>query len=454
MLLLRRFIRVVSLHAIDGALLTGLMLVLADHWRPALGLRPYIPAVVTVFLISLNAVAAYRPGEARRDRRRLLSGTALALVIITFLSIFPPRLPFRPDVLSVLAGAAFLLLAFGRAVADQVMRQAYARGIGVRRAVILGNLDEVSRVIQQIRDDRNVDQYVVGHLTPADEPDPTALGQVIELPSVLRGMRVQEVIVATTLPRETVQWIAEWCFGMGAALYMIPVVTGYVDCRAEPMRVGACPLLHLQPVRVELPLLWLKRLFDLLLAPVLLVLAAPIMLAIALMIKIEGPGPIFFRQTRVGLGGRAFRVYKFRSMRVDAEAVLRADPELYARYVNGNYKLSAKEDPRISAFGAFIRRTSLDELPQLLNVLRGDMSLIGPRPVVPLEVREYGDKAAIVLGVRPGITGYWQVSGRSDVGYPERVDMDVHYVSNWSFGLDMAILFRTVPYVLRRRGAF
>src|SRR5688572_6831330 len=193
-LLLRRLVRIGSLHVIDGALLTGLVLWLAGNWSAAAEAQPFTAAIVTIFLVSLNAVSAYKPGEARRDRKRLLSGTGLALAIVTFLSVFPPNLPFEPAFLVVLAVCGFFLLTMGRMGAELIVRQAYARGIGVRRAVIIGNLDDVSRVIQQLREDRNVDQYVVGHLVPGGESDPTALGRIDDFPAVLSEMRVQEVI--------------------------------------------------------------------------------------------------------------------------------------------------------------------------------------------------------------------------------------------------------------------
>jgi exopolysaccharide production protein ExoY len=197
-----------------------------------------------------------------------------------------------------------------------------------------------------------------------------------------------------------------------------------------------------------------KAVMDYVLASIGLVLVSPLMALIVVAVKVDSPGPVFFRQERIGFGGRRFRMWKFRTMRVDAERVLRSNPALFQRYVSGNYKLPLYEDPRVSPLGHFLRRTSLDELPQLFNVLSGEMSLVGPRPVVPPEIAEYGDKAPIVLSAKPGMTGYWQVSGRSRVGYPERVDLDLYYVANWSLGLDLFILMRTMPAILLQRGAY
>ena len=196
-----------------------------------------------------------------------------------------------------------------------------------------------------------------------------------------------------------------------------------------------------------------KRAIDVPLGLLLSVLAAPLMLVIALVVRLTSPGPVLFRQQRLGRKGRTFLCLKFRSMRVDAELVLRRTPDTYARYVANGFKLPAGEDPRITRVGRFLRRTSLDELPQLFNVMRGEMSLVGPRPIVPEEVSVYGPHAADFLSALPGITGRWQVSGRSKVGYPQRAGIELDYVHQWSLLEDIRILLRTVPAVLRREGA-
>lgn len=165
-------------------------------------------------------------------------------------------------------------------------------------------------------------------------------------------------------------------------------------------------------------------------------------------------GPLFFKQQRIGQNGKQFGIYKLRSMIQDAEEVLKKDENLYAKYVANSYKLEAEEDPRITSFGRFIRKTSLDELPQFLNVLKGDMSLVGPRPVVQIELNEYADKSDLFLSVKPGITGHWQTCGRSNVNYPERVDIELYYMYNQSLVLDISILFKTVVQVLMRKGAY
>jgi len=186
-----------------------------------------------------------------------------------------------------------------------------------------------------------------------------------------------------------------------------------------------------------------------------IILLSPIWLTLAAILKIQEPsGPVFFRQDRIGRHMRPFKIIKFRSMVVNAEERLRADPELYRKYIENNYKLEPEEDPRITRLGRFLRKSSLDELPQLFNVLAGQMSLVGPRPVVREELREYGDRMMEFLSVKPGVTGYWQVSGRSSVGYPERADLELYYVSHRSGWLDIKILVLTVWHVMLKKGAY
>jgi exopolysaccharide production protein ExoY len=196
-----------------------------------------------------------------------------------------------------------------------------------------------------------------------------------------------------------------------------------------------------------------KRTLDLGVTVAVLPFATVLVLVLAVLVVATSRGPAFYVQERVGRGGRRFRMVKFRTMVVDAEARLRRDPKLWSEYVTNHYKLPATSDPRVTRVGRFLRRSSLDELPQLLNVLRGEMSLVGPRPVVPDELAMYGDHPEVYLEVKPGVTGWWQVNGRSGVGYPTRVDLDRAYAESWTLWLDVKILLRTPLTVLRARGA-
>jgi exopolysaccharide production protein ExoY len=197
----------------------------------------------------------------------------------------------------------------------------------------------------------------------------------------------------------------------------------------------------------------LKRVLDILGAALLVVLAAPLMLVIAAIVAIDG-GPVCYRHRRVGLAGRQFGCLKFRTMILGAQECL--EEYLYyhpAAQREWADKAKLDRDPRITAVGRFLRRSSLDELPQLLNVIRGDMSLVGPRPITTEELSHYENAAALYFAVRPGITGLWQISGRNEIGYAQRVALDVHYIRSWSLTLDVSILLRTPRAVLSHRGA-
>ncbi|WP_251460283.1 sugar transferase [Weizmannia agrestimuris] len=198
-----------------------------------------------------------------------------------------------------------------------------------------------------------------------------------------------------------------------------------------------------------------KRSIDLVISFIALIILSPLFLFISVFYLFgENKGPLIFKQKRVGKNGELFYIYKFRSMIVDADKKLKENKVLYQKYIKNNYKLEPDEDPRITKLGSFLRKTSLDELPQLFNVLQGNMSLIGPRPIVQDELKEYGVKKDVFLSAKPGITGYWQVSGRSEVGYPERVDLELYYVYNQSIHLDIKIFLLTVWQVLLRKGAY
>lgn len=446
----RRTGRLVGLHVVDGALIAGLVTVLTIEWAAA---RPLVPAITAIFLLSLNALGAYRSGDARRDRGRLLAGALLATLLLTALVVFPPNLPLSLGFLAAVALGGYATLDLGRQLADQAVRQVYLRGIGLRRAVLVGTLDEVGRAIQQLRDDHNIDQYLVGHLAPEDEPDAAALGLLRELPDVVRREGIEEVIVATELPPREVRRLAEFCFRNGIVLFIFPSVLGRIDCKAEPVRVGRCPLLHLYPSQQGLPAIAAKRVFDVVVAGLTLLVAAPLMLAIAIAIRVDSSGPIFYRQERVGLRGRRFRIWKFRSMRLDADTTKHSLAHLNAYCDPRLFKV--QNDPRITRVGRWLRRTSLDELPQIFNVLAGEMSLVGPRPPLPAEVADYEPHHFVRLAVSPGITGPWQVNGRNLItDFEEVVRLERAYVESWSLTEDVRILLRTLPVVISGEGAY
>ena len=239
----------------------------------------------------------------------------------------------------------------------------------------------------------------------------------------------------------------------GASVHFVLPYVGAPPVRVEVAPRGGHTLVSLHAVQDGVGGRMLRRALDLVGATILLVVLAPLMAFVAFLVRWTSGRPVIHVQQRVGRGGRLFPLYKFRSMVPDAESRLRASEADYARYVASNFKVPVEEDDRITPLGHFLRRTSLDELPQLWNVLRGDMSLVGPRAIVPDELAEYAGYSGMLLRVKPGLTGLWQVSGRSRIGYPERARLDLAYVQGRSVGDDLALLLRTLPAVIRQRGA-
>jgi exopolysaccharide production protein ExoY len=241
---------------------------------------------------------------------------------------------------------------------------------------------------------------------------------------------------------------------LGKSVHIIPSLLDTRLFRQSLGDVAGIPVLsvskgELNPLQVAV-----KRAADILLSALLLVVLSPVMGVVALAVKLTSPGPALFRQKRLGFNGKPFTLFKFRTMRADAEQILLDSPSLREKYLQNNFKLPSSEDPRITPIGRFLRATSLDELPQLYNVLIGEMSLVGPRPIVPHEAAQYGDAAMLFMSAKPGMTGHWQVSGRSEiVEYGKRVELDLEYIRDQSLGKDLEILLRTVPAVLRRKGA-
>ncbi len=265
------------------------------------------------------------------------------------------------------------------------------------------------------------------------------------LREVLDTEVIDRVIVATAW--DDIAPCVEVCLEVGADVSIAAPLPGPILARAVPDRVFGTPVLHLHGSPQYRAAMVGKRAFDIVAACVLLPFAFPVFAVAALAVRLSSPGPVLFVQERVGLAGRRFKLYKLRTMRTGAAAA----PGKLGKL--GKLGEKDPDDPRVTRVGRFLRRSSIDELPQLLNVLRGDMSLVGPRPPLPEEVARYDRWQRRRLSMRPGLTGLWQVSGRSELGFDECLRLDLKYIDNWSPWLDVKILVRTVPAVLSGRGA-
>jgi exopolysaccharide biosynthesis polyprenyl glycosylphosphotransferase len=456
MSVLRQALRVVSLHALDAVVVAMAAVVAATltDFRPV---SQALPALVAFTLVGLNLRGSYRPGDARRDAQLLITGAMIGVALAALPSTIGSTFPLTREFLLVFGIAAIAALLMERKLVDALVHAAYAHGIGLRRALIVARGDEYRAVLSEITPHQvgrpAEDQVIVGYIAPDRSRDPGALGSLDELDHALEKLDVSELIVATALRGERLAETAEACFERGVRVLVLPAASTSRSVWTEPTRVGRLPAYQLHPTRLELPALIVKRASDLILAGVGLVLALPLVIAIGVCIKIESRGPVFFRQRRVGLGGRQFMMWKFRSMLHEAER--RRDEVAHLNAYRDDRLFKLRQDPRITRVGRVLRRFSLDELPQLFNVLAGDMSLVGPRPPLPSEVRSYEPRHFVRLSVVPGLTGPWQVNGRNLItNFEEVVRLEREYIENWSLRSDLEIIFRTFGVVLSGKGAY
>ena len=270
------------------------------------------------------------------------------------------------------------------------------------------------------------------------------------------SQRLAEVFLLPGAAEQKV--LDEWALRLikqGRIVHVVPALIDVNLFRRSLGEIAGVPTITLETANPHDLERLVKRALDIAASAFLLVLLSPLLCFVALGIKLTSPGPAMFFQDRLGKNGRKFKIVKFRTMRRDAEQLLFAREELYRQYQENNFKLPEGQDPRITKLGRVLRASSLDELPQLVNVLRGDMSLVGPRPIVPEEIDKYGEYASLLLSVKPGMTGNWQVNGRSRITrYSDRVKLDIEYVRDQSAGSDLRILIRTVGAVARMDGAY
>jgi exopolysaccharide biosynthesis polyprenyl glycosylphosphotransferase len=323
-----------------------------------------------------------------------------------------------------------------------------------RRALLVGSGKHIEAVAHALADRSRTRVHIVGYisLTPRPQNGLRSLGELHELPQVLASERVQEVIIADPdFPQERAVELVDLCHRRGVTVHVAPSTMEILIDRAEFVPGQTVPLFTLRPPVFEGIDYALKRTFDLVLSIVSLVILSPILLAIAIAVRLSSRGPAIYRSVRPGMAGRPFYCFKFRTMREHADQI-QADLEPLNEKSGALFKI--RHDPRLTKVGRILRRFSLDELPQLVNVVRGEMSLVGPRPLPMRDferLEEWHKKRYLVL---PGITGLWQVSGRSDLDFDDLVRLDFLYLERWSILLDLSILLKTIPAVLSRRGAF
>jgi len=391
----------------------------------------------------------YDNGHVTADRTGVVVD---GLVYATFLYLLVAYL-VKNTLFSRLTLVYFLVLSFVLQLGLErtvvaIRRRRYAHGTDLVPTIVAGSVDDLAAAGL---DALSLQRGLGMRLLQTEGGGVTAVS-CAQLETALADGAAHAVLLASPL-LETSQMV-ELCLRRYVTVYALGGTVRTLPYPSDVLFVDHTPVLRVRDLLVVGVGARVKRLMDVLLAGLGVVILSPILLVLAMLVKLTSHGPVLFGHRRLGEGGRSIRVYKFRSMAVDAEVrlqdMLATDPVLRAEY-EATYKL--RNDPRVTPLGRWLRRTSLDELPQLFNVLRGDLSLVGPRPIVADEIAKYGPAAAVILRVSPGVTGLWQVSGRSDLDYAERVRLDMDYITHWSLWLDVRILAATIPAVLRRRGA-
>ncbi len=478
----RTRLKVVARMVIDLLLLT-LTFVIAYHLRYTLRFGAEIPeenqvplsayfgsmaGFVAIFFVLLQFKGFYRLSRTVTliDELGLLASAAAYTVLAMIAIIFVLRpLEISRLMYLYLFPISIVLLGLKRAGVRRVQRSLLRRGIGVRNVMVVGATDPANRIMKAVIDNPNLGLRLIGYVDNEKrfsewtmpiyyrngQPVPH-MGRLDQLGSLADEYQVDEVIVALPATmHEDINEVINLSYEHDLKFSLVPDVFELQVNTLDFQELNGVPLIGIKDNRLTGWNYLVKRASDIVLALIGITLAAIPMLVIAIAIRLDSPGPIILRQTRIGKYGRRFTCFKFRSMYIDADA--RFD-ELKQFNQTGGATFKMVDDPRRTRIGRFIRRNSLDELPQLFNILLGQMSLIGPRPGLERELEQYAEWHFRRLEVTPGLTGLSQVSGRSNLKFDETVRLDIYYAENWSLWVDFKILLRTLPAVLKRDGAY
>lgn len=458
--------RAVAVDAIV-AMLAGTLGLVTSLGTGSLDLRLTVALLLPLAWIA--ALAASRGYERRflgttsQEFSAVLRSVVTMLVVLAVLSYVARYQVARGVVLVVLPSLLIFGIA-GRHLLRRDLRRRRLAGVDVQRTVVIGDLRTVIPMIEQIRRSPSEGLVPVAvcvsnqDLDSADWPSQIAGVPVFGYPedamSVVDFFEADVVAVSSdpTLYGSALRRLSWDLEERKVDLVLATGLMGVAGPRLTIRHGEGMPLLHVERPVMSGARRAVKTLVDRSLTVVVVVCAVPLMVVLACVIRVDSPGPVLFRQKRIGEGGGEFEMFKFRTMCADADTKLAALAD--SADVGNTVLFKMKDDPRVTRVGRWMRRYSLDELPQLINVLRGEMSLVGPRPPLPREVEGYEPDAVRRLRVRPGLTGLWQVSGRSDLSWEESLRLDLWYVDNWSLVLDVQILFRTAKAVIRGVGAY
>jgi exopolysaccharide biosynthesis polyprenyl glycosylphosphotransferase len=425
----------------------------------SLGMAVALPLVWIFAMLVARTYETRFLWAGQEEFRRVFLAAALLLATVGTVS-WGVHLEVARGFVVVALPLATLTTLITRYAWRQQVRAQRRQGERLQTMLLVGHPSGVEALDRQIRRHRGEGYQVIGCCVPTSG---RLVGHSIsgvpvlgDLDAVYSTVRRHDVDTVAVLPSplmdgDTLRRLAWDLEKTSAELLLVPAVTEIVGPRVRIRPVAGLPLMHLERPELRGVRRLTKGVFDRSAAAFSLLLLAPFLLGIAVFVKATSPGPVLFRQERVGRHGRTFQMLKFRTMVDGAEGLL---PTLVAENDGNGVLFKKKADPRVTRVGAVLRRYSLDELPQLINIVRGDMSLVGPRPPLPSEVDRYGFDMHRRFLVKPGLTGLWQISGRSDLSWDESVRIDIRYVENWSLVLDLMIMWRTVGAVLRGSGAY
>ncbi|TYP86223.1 sugar transferase [Blastococcus xanthinilyticus] len=444
-----------------GAAGAAVLLARADQITPSTRLFWAALVLLVAWPVLLGATGAYseRVYGTGSDEYRRVGRAGFMLVALAALVSYVGALDLSRSLVLVALPALVLVTLLGRVAARWQLRHLRTRGLCTKRVVVVGRGGSVLELRRLLQREHSAGLDVVALcVPPADRSRVTdaadvpvgGLDQVVELATRLGA----DTIAVTSASETAAQYLRQLSWqleGSGMELLVAPGLIEVAGPRLHIRPFEGLPLLAVEQPRFEGWQRMVKGAFDRTTAALAIVVLSPLLVGIALAVRLSSPGPVLFRQERIGINGRSFTMLKFRSMVVDADN--RVD-ELSESNISDGLLFKLRRDPRVTPVGRWLRRLSLDELPQLLNVMGGTMSLVGPRPPLPREVARYDSSVSRRLLVKPGLTGLWQISGRSDLPWEEAVRLDLRYVENWSLALDTKILWKTFAAVTRARGAY
>lgn len=402
--------------------------------------------------VALIVTGNYGPGDLRRNPRRLFLACALATALPLWMTIWTRGLELVAVQYLVTTALVWLGLVSERLLLDRAIERVAPARRDAAPTLFVGPAEECREAARGPAFAAAAEHRVVGFVDVHIPPAADALGHIVDFAGVLHDTGAETVVVCGYLTDGRFHDIVDASLAAGCQILSVPRAIEIAGVQPTMVWRKQQPFVELSAPTLRGGQLFVKRAMDLLGATLGLLVLSPVFLGVAALVKLDSPGPVFFRQQRVGRGGRRFNIIKFRTMVIGAEE--RRD-ELFDQSIYADRRLfKVPADPRVTNLGRWLRRTSVDELPQLVNVLLGHMSLVGPRPPLPSEVSLYERHHYARFDVKPGITGPWQVSGRNEVvDFEQVVRLEQEYIRNWSLARDVAVLLKTVPVVLQMRGA-